>query len=256
MKLEKVTVLIPCYNEADAIGEVIDSFPRRALQEYGFSLSIIVIDNNSTDNTREVALTHGAEVICELRKGKGNAIKCGFSNVPEDSDYVVMLDGDNTYRPEEVLRLLFMLKSDFCNVVAGSRLRGKIADGSMNRLNRIGNQVFTFLVQRLYGMPITDVLTGYYAWKRSVIDILRPHLHSEGFTIEMEMVTKLARIGEQIYSVPISYHARAGESNLKPFSDGIQILKVLIRNLFWRRADIENLMLRPDEKLAGSTLML
>lgn len=81
---------------------------------------------------------------------------------------------------------------------------------------------------------MTDVLTGYFAWTRKTMETLRPHLVSEGFAIEMEMITKMAKLGDEIYCVPISYHARAGESNLRPFYDGSRILSLLIRNIFWK----------------------
>ncbi len=231
--LKKVTVLVPCYNEEAGIGSVIDGFPREELRKRGLELEVIVIDNNSKDDTAKVAAAHGALVVSELKKGKGNAIKTGFYSISDDTDFVVMLDGDDTYRPEEILRLIEPLQSNFCTVVVGSRLYGKMSEGSMKRFNLMANYLYTFLVRVLFGVNITDVLTGYYAWNRKAIVNLRSHLVSEGFAIEMEMMTKMAKLDEVIYSVPISYHSRAGESNLRPFVDGAKIMITLIKNLFW-----------------------
>ena len=233
-KLKKITVLIPCYNEENGIADVIKSFPISLMRAHGYKLEIIIIDNNSSDRTAEIAKSCGVKVIYEPKKGKGNAMRTGFYNISKDTDYVVMLDGDNTYRPEEILRMVEPLNSGFCNVVIGSRLGGRIIEGSMTSTNRIGNWIFSHFVRYLYQVNVTDVLTGYFAWKREAIERLRPYLTSDGFAIEMEMVTKMARLSEDIYSVPITYYVRTGKSNLHPFYDGVRILIMLLRNLRWR----------------------
>lgn len=230
---KKITILIPCFNEEKGIRDVIKKFPVKSLGCQGFELNVVVIDNNSSDRTSEIAKECGATVIFEPMQGKGNAIRTGFNSITKDTDYIVMLDGDDTYRPEEVFRLVEPLDSEFCNVVIGSRLGGRISAGSMTTLNRAGNWLFSNLVRNIYRVNVTDVLTGYFAWKREVVERLRPHLVSNGFAIEMEMITKMARLGEEIYSVPISYYQRAGRSNLKPFRDGFRILLMLLRNLVW-----------------------
>ena len=231
--MKHITVLIPCYNEAEGIGQVIKAFPKTSLKRHGYELDVLVIDNNSSDNTAEEASKAGARVIHESKQGKGNAIRTGFYNIG-NTDYVVMLDGDDTYRPEEVGRLIELLDSGFTEVVIGSRLGGRIGVGSMKSFNRIGNWVYSHLVRYSYQVNVTDVLTGYFAWKREVIENLRPHLESDGFAIEMEMITKMARLGHEIYSVPISYHARAGESSLRPIYDGSRILWMYAKNLTWK----------------------
>lgn len=230
----KLAVVIPCYNEASGIGTVIKRLPLARLQRMLVDTTVIVIDNNSTDDTAQVAREAGAIVLHESKKGKGNALRTGFANLPEGTDYVVMLDGDNTYDPGEVTRLIEPLMVNFSQVVIGSRLRGKIEGDSMPLFNLMGNKLFTTLVRTFYKVEVTDVLTGYFAWKREVIDALHPRLHSDGFAIEMEMITKMARMGYYINSVPISYTERAGDSNLQPVSDGLRILKMFAKNLRWR----------------------
>ncbi|MDP4020948.1 MAG: glycosyltransferase family 2 protein [Candidatus Adlerbacteria bacterium] len=245
-----ITVLIPCFNEEQSISAVIQSFPRERLAMYGFEVETIVIDNNSTDNTAHVARAHGAQVIREPKKGKGNAMRRGFEAVGEGTNYVVMLDGDNTYRGEEMLRLIELLDSGFCNVALGSRLGGRTSLGAMTFVSRAGNWLFSHLVRLLYRVNVTDVLTGYFAWKREALERLRPHLQSQGFAIEMEMVTKMAKLGEEIYCVPITYNPRIGRSHLRPFYDGSRILWVLSKNLFWRpEPSVSQVSV---EKLSGS----
>lgn len=231
---KKVTVVIPCYNEAHGIARVIAKFPYDALLKQGIHLTVCVVDNNSTDDTAAIARKAGAVVVHESKKGKGNALRTGFRNVSSDTDYVVMLDGDDTYSPEEIFRIIEPLQSDFCDAVIGSRLSGHIQVSAMSKRNRFGNQLFTSAVRKLYRANVSDVLTGYFAWKKSALDALEPHITSAGFAIEMEMITKMARLGQRMTSVPISYHPRAGSSNLHPYQDGYRILLMCVRNLLWR----------------------
>ncbi len=239
--MKKITVIIPCYNEADAIATVIAKFPRARLAMYGYELDVLVIDNNSSDNTAELARAAGARVIVEPKQGKGNAIKTGFYNIADDTDYVAMLDGDDTYKPEEILRLIAPIDDDFAKVIIGSRMHGRIRAGSMKPLNRFGNRLYSRLVRTVYKVTVTDVLTGYYAWSREAIEALRPHLQSKGFAIEMEMVTKMARLGYEIYSVPVSYNPRLGDSSLNPIIDGAKIMKMYLRNLRWKPMTMETI---------------
>lgn len=235
---KKIAVVIPCYNESASIQQVIEKFPREELTQALFNLTIYVVDNNSTDDTAKIAQRCGATVIHEAQKGKGHALRAGFRAIAADIDYVVMLDGDDTYSPEEILRMVEPLHSNFCDVVVGSRLGGQIQNAAMDAFNRMGNWLFTNAVRTVYRANVTDVLTGYFAWKKEVLDILYPHLKSQGFAIEMEMVTKMARLDFRMTSVPVSYHPRAGESNLHPVRDGARILKMFLRNLTWQTGGI------------------
>ncbi|MDB5184821.1 MAG: glycosyltransferase, partial [Candidatus Saccharibacteria bacterium] len=178
MPKRKLVVLIPCHNEADGITNVINKLPLPMLQHNNFKVKVIVIDNCSTDDTAKVARAAGATVIKENKKGKGNAIRTGFRAVPKDTDFVVMLDGDDTYDGGEITRMIEPLMNDFCSVVIGSRLGGKMHAGAMRTFNRAGNWFFTHIVRVYYRVNVTDVLTGYFAWKKEKLDELVPHLVS------------------------------------------------------------------------------
>lgn len=232
-KFEKITILIPCHNEERGIGSVIDGVPLRLLKRLQYKTEIIVINNNSTDRTAQIAEKRKATVIVEKEKGKGNAIKKGFRSVSSDTAYVVMLDGDNTYKTKEILRLIEPLMSNFCDVVVGSRLGGKMKKNSLKFQNRVANWVYTFIVRQFYQANITDVLSGYFAWKKEVIDKLLPHLESEGFEIEMEMITKMQKLGFEMYSVPITYDEREGHTKIEALKDGVKIMTMFFRNLNW-----------------------
>src|SRR5262249_39487030 len=155
--------IIPCYNEEEGIAEVIRKFPRQKLAANGCTLHVLVIDNNSKDRTAEVARAAGAEVITKRKQGKSHTERTRFYSIPADTDYVVMLDGDDTYKSEEIWRLVEPIDSGFAKAIIGSRMHGHINTGSMKRLNHLGNRVYSRLVRTGYKVKVTDVLTGYYA---------------------------------------------------------------------------------------------
>jgi glycosyltransferase involved in cell wall biosynthesis len=237
--MKKITLLIPCYNEEKSIGAVIDSVPKEKLKKAGYNIEILVIDNNCTDKTAELAKKKGARVVEEKEKGKGNAIKRGFKSISKDTDYVVMVDGDNTYNPKEMLRLIEPLDSGFCDVVIGSRLEGKMDGHALSITHRMANWFFTFLTRKFYkNANVTDTCTGYFAWTKKAINILNGYITSRGFAIEAEMITKMSRLGLHIYSVPITYSPRHEEtkSNLNPLGDGLRITRMLLKNINWKPA--------------------
>ena len=234
--MKKITIIIPCYNEENGIKEVINEVPKEKLKKLGYKTEILVIDNNSKDKTAEIAKKNGAKVISELKQGKGNAVRTGFRSISKDTDYVIMLDGDNTYKPYEIPRMIEPLESNFCDVVIGSRLEGRMTRNAMSKSHRLANWFFTFIVRYFHFANVTDTCTGFFAWKAEVVRKLNGHIESKGFAIEAEMITKMARLGFRINSVPITYAPRKGESKSKisPIGDGIRITKMLIQNLFWK----------------------
>lgn len=233
-KKKKIVALIPCRNEAEGIGSVVQGFLTASKNRPEYTLEVIVIDNNSSDTTAETARKAGAKVIHEEKEGKGNAMQKGFASIPSDADFVVMIDGDDSYQSSEVFRLIEPISSRFCSVVIGSRLTGRISRGAMSHFNRFGNWMFSFLVRFFYRANITDVLTGYFAWDYRALRRLQPHISARDFGIEMDMVTKMAVLGESIFCVPITYRYRSGVSNLRPVVDGFRIFKVFLFNLLWK----------------------
>lgn len=231
--MKKISIVIPCYNEEKGIGKVIAGIPQDKLKKLDYEYEVIVVDNNSQDKTSEIAKSYGAKVLYEKKQGKGHALIAGFKSISRNTDYVIMLDGDNTYKSKEIPRLLEPLDNDFCDVIIGSRLDGKLNGYSLSFSHRLANWFFTFFVRRFYLVNTTDTCTGYFAWKKKVIDELIPHIKSSGFAIETEMITKMARLGYKIYSVPITYDSREGNSKLSPIIDGIKITWMIFRNLKW-----------------------
>ena len=199
-----ISVVIPTYNEAPAIAEVIAAVPQNKIQE------IIVVDNGSTDGTAEKAAAAGARVIHEPRKGYGSACWAGANSI-RNSDIIVFLDGDRSDDPAELERIAAPVIQGQADLVIGSRIGGKLEKGSMPLHAKLGNRVIVFLLRLLYGVRITDI--GSF---RAIRTRVLVNLHMEQMTYgwPVEMVVKAARMGLRIQSVPIRYRKRIGVSKV------------------------------------------
>ena len=217
---ESVAVVIPCRNEALSIAKVVDDF-RRALPD----ALIVVVDNASTDDTAAVARAAGATVLRESRRGKGFAVVRGF-RATRDADYVVIVDGDDTYPAESVHVLLDGLRSG-ADMTIGSRLR-TFDDGAYRAGHTFGNRLFIALVRMLFGVRTEDLFSGYRAFTQRFLN-LSP-LIAQGFEIEAELSMQALAGGFVVTEVPIHYRAR-GEgsvSKLNTLRDGYRILVALL----------------------------
>ncbi|PDH25223.1 MAG: mannosyltransferase [Marine Group II euryarchaeote MED-G33] len=230
-----LTILLPTYNEVDALPKVVKALPLDALRAAGWEPRIVVADGRSTDGTQAIATELGLELIVQgPAAGKGFGMREGFARFLAHHDEVlVMLDADSTYAPNEMLRLLRHLDRGEYDVVIGSRLRGDIQPGAMSRVNWIGNHILTWFAVALYRVFISDVCTGYWAFRRGAIQ--KMSLNSTEFEIEAEMYAACATEGLRMSEVPISYAPRIGESKLGSVADGVRILrKLLVRRMFPR----------------------
>jgi glycosyltransferase involved in cell wall biosynthesis len=243
----KVAILIPCLNEEKAIARVIRAIPNEILLQMNYEAEVLVIDNNSNDNTARIAHECGASVIIEKRRGKGYALKRGFASLPKDTEYVIVIDGDDTYKPSEIPRLLEPLRSNFCDVISGSRLSGKQIRDSLSFSHRVVNWGLSFIVRQFYQANITDVLTGFFALKRNVVDDILPYLRSNDFTIEMELTSKLSKLGYTIFSMPITYDRRIGKSKIHEYKDGSKIVMMLLAGIMWRPPRITKLKMQYED---------
>ena len=230
-----LTILLPTYNEVDALPKVVKALPLDELRAAGWEPRIVVADGRSTDGTQARATELGLELIVQgPAAGKGFGMREGFPRFLAHHDEVlVMLDADSTYVPNEMLRLLQHLDQGEYDVVISSRLRGDIQPGAMSRVNWIGNHILTWFAVALYRVFISDVCTGYWAFRRGAIQ--KMSLNSTEFEIEAEMYAACATEGLRMSEVPISYAPRIGESKLGSVADGVRILrKLLVRRMFPR----------------------
>ncbi|GAB3686444.1 S-layer glycoprotein N-glycosyltransferase AglJ [Salinarchaeum chitinilyticum] len=217
---EDVTVLIPTLDEAATIGDVVSGFVDRGYE------TVLVIDGGSTDGTQEIAEDAGAEVIQQTGTGKGQAMMQGFEAV--ETEYVLVLDGDGTYLPDDADALLEPLRSGEADHVVGNRF-ADIRSGAMPRLNRVGNRIINWAYRAIHRRDHHDILSGYRAMSMDSLD--RMNLTAEGFGIETEMCVECVRHGIDSMEVPITYETRpaGSETNLHPIKDGGTIIVTLYR---------------------------
>ena len=224
---KKVSIILPALDEEEAVGKVIDEIPKKDMEERGYRVEILVVDNGSTDRTREIAETKGAKIIVEPIKGKGRAVRTAFESV--SGDFIFMLDADYTYPATYIPQMLEALEEGY-NVVLGSRLKGQRAEGAMSKLNLIGNRLLAFIANTLYGTRISDLCTGYWGLTREVVENLE--LDATGFQLEANMFTEIAKKGYRIAEVPILYRRRLTPAKLSSLEDGLRIGRTLITKRF------------------------
>jgi glycosyltransferase involved in cell wall biosynthesis len=215
----KIAVLIPCYNEAQPIGNVVADF-RAALPD----ADIYVYDNNSTDDTAEVARAAGAIVRVETQQGKGNVVRRMFADI--DADVYVMVDGDNTYEAKAAPALVDKLIDETLDMVSGCRVT-EIQE-AYRPGHRFGNWMLTSLVAGIFGKRTKDMLTGYRVFSRRFVKSF-PAL-SGGFEIETELTVHALELRMPIADVDTAYIDRlpGSDSKLNTIRDGVRILKMII----------------------------
>ncbi len=224
---KRVSIILPALNEEDTIGRVIDEVPKVDMEGKGYQVEIVVVDNNSTDRTREIAEAKGAKVIVEPIKGKGRAVRTAFESV--DGDFMFMLDADYTYPATYIPQLLEVLEEG-CDVVIGSRLKGQREEGAMRKLNLVGNHLLVLMANILYGTRVSDLCTGYWGFSREVIESLK--LDAIGFEIEANMFVEITKKGYRIAEVPIFYRRRPTQAKLGSLKDGLRIGRTLMKKRF------------------------
>lgn len=212
----RIAVLIPCYNEALTIERVVNGF-RHELPD----AAIYVFDNNSSDGTADLAREAGATVIREKRQGKGFVVAAMLKKV--DADYYVMVDGDDTYPPEEVHRLLEPLYREDADMVVGKRLE-VYDDTAFRPMHVFGNRLVCGLINLIFGSNLTDPMSGYRAFTDEIAKTLP--ITASGFDVETEMTLQLLHMNFVIQEVTTPYRSRpAGSvSKLSTYRDGAKVL--------------------------------
>jgi glycosyltransferase involved in cell wall biosynthesis len=219
----EISVILPCLNEEAAVGGVVDQ-AWEGIERSGRSGEVIVVDNGSTDRSAEIAHAHGARVIVERRRGYGQAYLTGIANA--QGDYLVMADADGTYPVDGLDRFVSALE-DGTDLVLGSRFEGTIHRGAMPWSHRwIGNPILTGLLNRLFGIRVSDAHCGMRALRRSALPVL--DLHSSGMEFASEMVFKAFRRKLAVTEIPIDYFPRTGESKLSSVSDAWRHVRFML----------------------------
>ena len=234
--MTEAAVIIPALNEAGNIRQLVSEV--QALRLPGVQLSVIVVDNGSSDATAAEAQAAGAQVVFEPRRGYGFACAAGVA-AAAGAEIVAFLDGDYSSLPAElpvILNPLLLGQADLC---LGSRELGGIAPGAMPPQQRFGNRLAAWLIRRLYRLPVTD-LGPYRAIRRDLL--LDLHMGEMTYGWPTEMMVKAARRGLRIVEVAVQFHPRrAGRSKVSGTLRGVLlaawfILGVTLRHAFSRQA--------------------
>ena len=222
----RIAVLLPCHNEAASIAKVVAAF-KEALP----TATVYVYDNNSTDNTAELARSAGAVVRFEANQGKGNVVRRMFSDV--EADVYIIADGDETYDPTIAPELIRKLIDEHLDMVVGSRVETDVK--SYRSGHKFGNWMLTGLVKHLFGYGFEDILSGYRVMSRRFVKSFP--IHSHGFEIETEMSVHALQLGLPVAEVPTSYGVRPDDSQSKlcTYRDGFRILFTIINLLTTER---------------------
>lgn len=224
MKLDKIAVLIPCYNEEKTIAKVIDDWKNELPDAV-----IYVYNNNSDDSTSEIAMGHGAVVRNEYMQGKGNVIRRMFREI--DAECYIMIDGDDTYPSDHGKEMAALVLDKHADMVVGDRLSSTYFRENKRLFHNFGNNLVRGSINFLFHSDIRDVMTGYRAFSYQFVKTF-PVL-SKGFEIETEMTIHAVDKNMQVENVIIGYRDRpeGSESKLNTYSDGLKVLRT-IANLF------------------------
>jgi len=217
----RVSFLIPAYNEADTIGEVLER-----IAALGLDAQVIVVDDGSTDDTAAIAEAAGATVIRKANGGKGSAIRVAIEHA--DGEIAVIQDADMEYDPVEVPELIDPIVRGAADVVFGSRLRGGKPQRAFLFWHLVGNRFLSLLTCVLYNTTLSDMETGYKAFRTEILRDL--DLKENAFGIEPEITAKICKRKLRIYELPISYYGRTHEEGKKiTWRDGFRAIWVLFR---------------------------
>lgn len=220
--MDKLAVLIPCYNEEKTISKVVTDF-KEVLPE----AVIYVYDNNSTDSSAKLAREAGAVVRYERKQGKGNVIRRMFREI--DAEVYIMVDADDTYPAEISREMADTVRNRGADMVVGDRLSSTYFTENKRKFHNFGNSVVRFAINNLFESEIKDIMTGYRAFGYNFVKTYP--VISKGFEIETEMTIHAVDRNMQIENIPVDYRDRqvGSQSKLNTYSDGIKVIYTIIK---------------------------
>jgi glycosyltransferase involved in cell wall biosynthesis len=216
----RIAVLVPCYNEALTIAQVVRDFARQLPGSI-----VYVFDNNSKDDTKAVARAAGAIVRSVSYQGKGNVIRRMFADI--EADVYVLVDGDGTYDAGAAPLLVEKLLEEGLDMVVGTRVSNE--DAAYRKGHRFGNVLLTRCAATIFGRTFTDMLSGYRVFSRRYVKSFPAH--SEGFETETELTVHALELRMPVAEIPTAYGARpdGSESKLNTYRDGFRILSTIVK---------------------------
>ena len=218
--MDKVAVLIPCYNEAKTIKKVVEDFKKELPDA-----KIYVYDNNSKDGTDKIAKEAGAIVRYETRQGKGNVIRTMFREI--EAECYIMVDGDDTYPPNKIKEFVKAVLEENVDMVVGDRLSSTYFTENKRPFHNVGNVTVRNLINRIYKSDIRDVMTGSRAFSYRFVKTFP--VMSKGFELETEMTIHCLDKNLKVKNIIIDYQDRPADSpsKLNTIPDGIKVIKTI-----------------------------
>ena len=218
----KIAILIPCYNESKTIAKVVGDFKKQLLEA-----DIYVYDNNSTDNTADIARQAGAIVRYEQRQGKGNVVRRMLADI--EADCYLLVDGDDTYPSDNAKEMCNIVLNEHYDMVIGDRLSSTYFQENKRPFHDYGNRFVRYAINQIFHSDIKDIMTGYRALSRHLV--MSVPLLSEGFEIETELTINVLDNQLRIKQIPVEYRDRpiGSTSKLSTFKDGIKIIATIFR---------------------------
>ncbi|MBQ8359942.1 MAG: glycosyltransferase [Oscillospiraceae bacterium] len=218
--MDKIAVLVPCYNESKTVAKVVADF-KWVLPE----ATVYVYDNNSSDGTDEIARQAGAVVRYEYRQGKGNVVRSMFRDI--DAECYIMADGDDTYPAEFAAELADKVLTRNADMVVGDRLSSTYFTENKRPFHNFGNSLVRWCINKIFKSNVKDIMTGYRAFSYQFVKTFP--VVSKGFEIETEMTIHAISMNMAVENVIIEYRDRpeGSESKLNTVSDGIKVLKTI-----------------------------
>jgi len=227
----KISIIIPCYNESKTIKEIIS----RIIKDKSYDKEIIVIDDYSSDGTRnilknELKILINCLILNDKNYGKGYSIKRGIESA--NGDIILIQDADLEYDPSDYPRLIEPIKNNFADVVYGSRFTGANEKRVLNYWHSVGNKLLTTLSNMFTNINLTDMEVCYKAFKSEIIKNIK--LNENRFGFEPEVTAKIAKKKIRIYEVGVKYYGRTYQEGKKiNWKDGISAIRCIIKyNLF------------------------
>ena len=217
----KICILIPCHNESQAIGGLVEKIK-------GLSLDVVVVDDGSADGTGAIAKSKGAYVLTiAQRGGKGNAMRKGFDHiVSQGYDALIVMDGDGQHAVEDVPKFIEHFKTSQASVINGNRMGN---NKNMPFVRRVTNRFMSWMISRVCGQKVLDSQCGFRLIGCGVLRVIK--LTSTNFEIESEILIKSSRKGFKIDSVPVQTIYQDEQSKIHPVKDTIRFFKYLLREM-------------------------
>lgn len=241
--MKKLSIIIPALNEEEGIGRVIDEIPVKKLRELGYETEVLVIDNDSDDNTPYIARKKGATVIIQPIRGYGNAYKAGFANAT--GDIIATGDADLTYPFIALPKILKMMEKENWDFVNTNRLK-YVNTKVMSKSHIFGNYILTMMSKILFNSPFVDSQSGMWIFKANIWRKLR--VSSSGMQFSQELKIEAYIRGFSCGEIPIHYRSRAGKEKLNTIRDGYKN----ILHLFTKRINTVSVQLYKKQRRTPS----